>query len=361
MATKEVLVWSTDDFSTQPPLPVGTSFTVTGLPDRMEFQDGPLLDERPTDFGPIDPDQYLVGTLDGTSFEAGVPGSVFEFERAFWIQGSDGSAFIVYLIHNTAGLAGTGTPTYGYVSEQNMRPGVTYTVVDADGTPNGVNPGNPGGETNPEYADLFVCFASDTLISTPDGQVPVQNLKVGDPVMTLDNGPQPIRWIGSRKLSRKQLKQSPSLFPVRIRAHALGDQLPARDLLVSPQHRLMIRSRIVERMFDCNEVLVAANKLLSLPGISVADDIDCVEYFHFIFDKHEVVFAENAPAESLLAGAQALKALDTAAVREILTLFPELANENHQPKPARQIPKGRLQSNLAIRHAKNLRALVELR
>lgn len=85
MATKEVLVWSTDDFSTQPPLPVGTSFTVTGLPNRMEFQDGPLLDERPTDFGPIDPDQYLVGTLDGTSFEAGVPGSVFEFERAFWI------------------------------------------------------------------------------------------------------------------------------------------------------------------------------------------------------------------------------------------------------------------------------------
>ena len=102
------------------------------------------------------------------------------------------------------------------------------------------------------------CFTSGTQIETPNGPRAVETLSVGDEVLTLDHGPQHIRWIGTRHLSRDDLIAKHKLLPVRIKAGALGNGLPHRDLLVSPQHRMLVRSAIAVRMFDAKEVLVPA-------------------------------------------------------------------------------------------------------
>ena len=201
-----------------------------------------------------------------------------------------------------------------------------------------------------------VCFTRATLIDTPDGPRPVEDLRIGDLVLTLDRGAQPIRWIGSRKLDI-ELACIPRLRPVRIRAGALGAGVPKADLLVSPQHRVLLRSRIAARMFGAAEVLVAAKSLLGLDGIEVVDDLPEVEYFHFTFDQHEIVFANGAEAESLFPGPEALKAVSPAARRELAEIFVDLANQS--PEPAREIVKGARLRKLADRHASNARALVD--
>lgn len=202
------------------------------------------------------------------------------------------------------------------------------------------------------YGDI--CFVAGTLIRTPTGAVAVETLSEGDLIETRDSGVQTIRWIGG---TRRQLSTHSALRPVRIRAGALGDNLPESDLLVSPQHRMLVRSAIAQRMFGTDEVLVAAKQLLQIDGIDIADDLDEVIYVHFIFDRHEIVYANGAESESLYTGPEALKTLSPQAREEILALFPELA-EDALPEPARVLASGRLGRKLAVRHAQNDKPLV---
>ncbi|MFN3278087.1 MAG: Hint domain-containing protein [Paracoccus hibiscisoli] len=208
-----------------------------------------------------------------------------------------------------------------------------------------------------EIIDI-VCFAHGTLIETPDGAVPVQDLRVGDLVMTRDHGPQPLRWTGSQHLSAAMLRRHPRLVPVRIRAGALGAGSPAQDLVVSPQHRVLVRSRIAQRMFGTTEVLVAAKQLLVLDGFDLATDLTEVTYHHVMFDQHEVVTSNGAETESLYAGAQALRMVGPAARDELMALFPQLALPDHLPSPARELPPNRMVRQMAERHRRNARALV---
>ncbi|MEX0318116.1 MAG: Hint domain-containing protein [Ruegeria sp.] len=206
----------------------------------------------------------------------------------------------------------------------------------------------------------FVCFAKGTLIRTAQGNRRVEDLQPGDLVCTLDRGMQPIRWIGSKCVDLSQASgEMERLLPVRITAGALGGGLPRRDLLVSRQHRLLVSSKIAAHMFGTRDVLVAAIKLSALPGIYVDEEVDEVEYFHLLFDRHEVIFAEDAPAESLYTGAEALKAVSPEARQEILTLLPELEDEAFAPAPAIPVPQGRRQKQLVTRHAKNDKPLLE--
>lgn len=202
------------------------------------------------------------------------------------------------------------------------------------------------------------CFVSGTEIMTPMGPTIIENLKVGDSVLTANRGPQAIRWIGKRQITLGELTKNPKLRPVRIMASALGLGLPKRDLLISRQHRMLAQSKIAERMFGEAEVLVPAIKLTELSGIFVDQAVEGVEYFHLLFDQHEVIYAEGAPTESLFTGPEALKAINPEAREEILTIFPEVADLNYVPEPARFIPSGRLQKTLVARHRKNDRRLL---
>lgn len=203
-----------------------------------------------------------------------------------------------------------------------------------------------------------ICFGADALIDTADGQTRAGDLRVGTAVRTRDAGLQPIRWIGRRRLSHTDLAAHPHLRPIRIRRGALGRSLPADDLIVSPQHRILVRSRIAQRIFDSAEVLVAAKQLCQIDGIDVARDLDGVTYVHFMFDAHQIVFANGAETESLHTGHEALKSVGPVALGEILAIFPELRGGSGHPA-ARTLSSGRMARKLAVRHVQNNRPLVE--
>lgn len=163
------------------------------------------------------------------------------------------------------------------------------------------------------------CFAQGTHIRTPNGDVAIERLRVGDLVQTLDNGVQPIVWIGRRYLSQDDLRENPKLQPVRIRAGSLGND---RDLIVSPQHGMVITQ-------DSDVSLARAVHLArdGGPGFRVAKGIRSVTYFHLMFENHEIIIAENAPSESFYPGPMALNALAPAERAEIAALFPDLLSQ----------------------------------
>ncbi|MEM9032167.1 MAG: Hint domain-containing protein, partial [Pseudomonadota bacterium] len=158
-----------------------------------------------------------------------------------------------------------------------------------------------------------VCFAAGTAIRTPRGDVLIDDLRVGDLVSTLDNGPQRIRWIGRRRVSRAELAANPKLLPVRVRRGLLGAE---RDLLVSRQHCLLMRQ----------DTLVRAIHLARMPdsGIRVVRDCREIEYIHLMFDAHEIIRAEGVPAESFYPGPCALNALSIEQFRTFGAACPTL-------------------------------------
>jgi len=210
-----------------------------------------------------------------------------------------------------------------------------------------------------DFTDSYdaYCFCAGTLIATNRGQVAVEALVPGDLVQTLDNGLQPVRWIGRREVALAETVAHPILRPVRVGSGALGHATPHRDLWLSPQHRVLVRSRIAARMTGTPEVLVPIKDLCGLPGIAQTRTFGPVSYVHLRLDRHEVVLAEGAWAETLLVGKQALKAMDPAARRELRLLFPDLETESVEDA-ARTVLQGHAARSLARRHGLNARALV---
>ena len=188
--------------------------------------------------------------------------------------------------------------------------------------------------------------------------MPVEELRAGDLVLTRDAGAQPLVWAGGRRIPAAVLAERPELRPVRIAAGALGAATPLRDLVVSPQHRVLVGGRIAARMFGCDEVLVAAKHLVGAPGIEVLPDERDADYVHLLCDRHEVLRSEGAWTESLLLGSEAMKMLGDAAVAEIAALRPgQVGPEAPAPVPARRLLRGREARALLARHLRHGRAL----
>lgn len=177
---------------------------------------------------------------------------------------------------------------------------------------------------------VIACFTPGARIITDRGEVPVEALKLGDRVLTRDNGYQEIRWIGRRDLTLAQVLARPVLAPVRIARGALGGDLPARDLVVSPQHRMMIASPRYEVLFGEAEVLVAAIHLVGRQGITALAP-QAVSYIHLMFDHHQIICAEGAWTESYQPGAMALKGKPDPQLAELLALFPGIAQGESYP------------------------------
>lgn len=212
------------------------------------------------------------------------------------------------------------------------------------------------GEPDPETPP---CFTLGTLIDTPDGARPVEALRAGDLVLTRDHGAQALVWTGRAELSGGALADAPNLRPIRIAAGALGPGCPARDLVVSPQHRMLLASRIALRLTGEAEVLVPACQLAGWPGIEVLPAENGVTYLHLMLARHEVIRAEGAWSESLYPGPE-IRKRRSAMAREIASLFPDLlAADGPLPQPARPFLRGRKLRELTRRAQKNARDLVE--
>lgn len=203
--------------------------------------------------------------------------------------------------------------------------------------------------------EILVCFCKGTQIRTANGNRPVETLRAGDLIVT-QSGLKPLRWIGRRSVSACELLANPKLRPVRIAQGALGQGLPSHPLRVSRQHRMVARSRVVQRMFGTDQALIAANKLVGLHGVTNDDSLQPVTYFHMLFDDHEIVLANDTPSESLLATPRTVASLTEDAQTELLTLFPGLADPQQS---ACLIPPLKRQKQLIGRLAKNRRAVLE--
>jgi len=184
----------------------------------------------------------------------------------------------------------------------------------------GIQAVNPSGnaylsDTGFVTVETIPCFVAGTLIRTPDGEVPVETLTPGDLVLTQDDGAQPLRWIGMRRVAA-----TGDLAPIRIAAGALG----AHDTLwVSPQHRVFLNDTRAELLFGEGEVLVAAKHLVNDSTIRAVSGGE-VEYVHLLFDRHQVLWSNGLLTESFLPGPQTTSALERDVVAEICTLFPDL-------------------------------------
>lgn len=200
---------------------------------------------------------------------------------------------------------------------------------------------------------FVTCFARGTQIFTQTGPVAIECLRVGDLLHTARNGLRPIRWIGKTRIPASRMTKNDKLRPVRITAGVLGQGRPARDLLVSRQHRMLVSCPIAQEMFDQPEVFISAIKLTALPGIFVDTSLSQVVYFHILLDEHEIIFAENAPTESFYAGTLALQALSNDAKNELRILFPQLGADGPLVQARRLCPNNKEQNQFVARCAQN--------
>ena len=177
---------------------------------------------------------------------------------------------------------------------------------------------------NAEKENIVPCFTPGTSIATPRGEMLVEDLQLGDKIITRDNGIQEIRWIGAKRMEGRTLQANPHLQPVLIQRGALGHGLPERDMLVSPNHRMLVNTDRVALYFDENEVLVSAKHLVNpSEGVQNINSMGTT-YIHFMFQNHEVVLSNGAWSESFHPSDFSLKGIGNAQRTEIFELFPEL-------------------------------------
>jgi len=272
----------------------GQDFIVGGTGnDSIDLDDGATGDQIDIAFGGDDADTFVNGGAGDTV-----------------IGGEGGND------NDTLDLTGSGPLTINFDGGDPNSESGTVDFLDAGGNVTGTL-------TFSEIENVIPCFTPGTLIATAQGERRVEELSVGDRVITRDNGIQQVRWVGHREMSGDELAQAEHLRPVLIRQGALGKGLPERDMLVSPQHRVLISNEQTELYFYEAEVLVAAKHLTDMDGIDVVD-VSGTTYIHVMFDQHEVILSDGAWTESFQPGDQTMASMGDAQREEILELFPEL-------------------------------------
>ena len=174
-----------------------------------------------------------------------------------------------------------------------------------------------------------ICFTPNTRIETPDGPRLIQDLREGDKVQTKDNGAQDILWIGSRRMTGARLFAMPHLRPIRIKAGALGVERPDEELLVSPEHRMVIQGDEARALFNTPEILVAAKDLINGSSITVDLNVPQVTYVHLLLPDHQVLWANGVETESFHPANTSLKTLEDSDRTRLLGQFPDLEYDPH--------------------------------
>lgn len=169
-----------------------------------------------------------------------------------------------------------------------------------------------------------VCFTPGTLIRTPGGLTPIDALRPGDLVVTRDRGEERLRWIGHHTICTETLAAIPTLAPVLVSRGALGPGLPARDTLLSPNHRVLLNDWRAERYVGSPEALAPVHALVDGAGIRRQIPAGGLTYIQLVFDRHEILRANGLEAESFHAAGAALESLEPALRAALFRACPHL-------------------------------------
>ncbi len=245
----------------------------------------------------IDP----VGTLDVSGSIAAGQSVTFAGADATLILGTPGNQFTDPILSlqdddriELAGLSISGafftqssTPDVGTITVTGSETYIFNDVTFAAGANTNFTVGN-----DPTTGNDFLqvaCYLAGTLILTDRGEVPMESLTIGDRVITRSGEAKPIKWLGRRSYAGAFAAANPDLAPILIRAGALAEGTPRRDLYVSPEHAMYI-----------DRVLIPARHLVNGSSILAMRDIDPIRYFHIELQEHDVIYAEGAAAETFI-------------------------------------------------------------
>lgn len=169
---------------------------------------------------------------------------------------------------------------------------------------------------------VIPCFLRGTRIACATGLKCVEDLEPGDQVQTQDGHLATLRWVGFVNVRARG--GALDLTPVKISRGALGQNRPMRDMWVSPNHRILLNAPEFEMYFDAAEVLIPAKHLVGWRGIHVDQTVPRIDYFHLLFDQHEIILSEGLYTESLHPAEAVLDGMQADALDELYTLFPNL-------------------------------------
>ena len=176
-----------------------------------------------------------------------------------------------------------------------------------------------GATLNFSNIENIICFTPGTMIETARGPIAVEDLNEGDLLSTVDDGFQPVRWIG-----RRSVEATGKLAPITFAPGTLPGL--TRPLSVSPQHRVLMSGYLCELLFGQKEVLVAAKHLLGLPGVTQTP-LKVVTYIHLLMDRHQILVSNGAETESYHLSEGGLEAVSLRCQARLFKTFPHLQND----------------------------------
>ena len=302
-------------------LVVGAIWRWTGKPLRVDGQQDRLLLEGAEGAADIRKRAArMVRRLVSVAFAPGTPGAVVDDVN----DTAPEQGFIVTDGHQSYGVTlidvpGTGARLLLFVGRVPPPDADLWVVrVSLDRTAQTAGARAAGG---------VICFTPDTRILTPSGPRLIQHLRPGDHIQTKDNGAQQVMWSGHRRMTGARLYAMPHLRPIRFRAGAMGIGRPDQDLLVSPQHRMLVKGAAARALFNTPEVLVAAEDLLSDQSIIVDHALREVIYVHVLLERHNIVWANGLETESFHPSNTALETIDPTQRDSLLSLLPGIAHK----------------------------------
>ena len=223
---------------------------------------------------------YDTGVVTGNLSVAPALGISLTNYSNFTVTPGAGNTYTITGTGQTAGLAAS-TISIQYAGNAPTSVSTQYNVLGVE----------LAAGTNGTVSSTAVCFASGTLIRTERGDILVEALAVGDKALTASGALRPIVWLGHRVVKCHGHREPLSVMPVRIAAHAFGDDRPSRDLFVSPGHAVCVDV--------VGETLIMASSLVNGTTIT-QDDVEEITYWHVELEDHDIIFANNLRAESYL-------------------------------------------------------------
>ncbi len=222
------------------------------------------------------------------------------FVRALDANGNPTGPTIDITVFSQGGVT---QDVWGFATDIPLQDGVTYIKVS------GSNFGNSN------YADFITCFGPDTLIETADGPRNVTEINPGDLVWTLNNGLQPVQWVG-----HTSVPGTGAFAPVVFAPGSIGNDA---ELVVSQQHRILLENDAAELLFGEKQVLVAAKHLCGMKGVALRPQAS-IDYTHLMFDQHQIIRSNGSLTESFFLTENSANAIEIEQKNELEALFPTL-------------------------------------